>query len=276
VTLAVRTSTIRSRSRRTPAAAAGGSAGYRQAIRAEWTKLATLRSTKWTLAVATAGAFLVTFLSCHNVLHHSRQWYQGFDPTNQALSGLAVAILAFGVLGVLAVTGEYGTGTIRSSLAAIPRRDTLLAAKVTVVGALTLLVGEVLAFGTFFLGQAIMGGGGAPTAALDQAGVLQAVGLSGAALALFALLGLGLGTIIRHTAGGIAAFAAVTLLPALILNKISEHLTRFGPANMFANSIAAVVPNPDTFSPVVSFLLLGVYAVAILVVGATVLIRRDA
>ncbi len=251
-------------------------AGFRQAVRAEWTKLATLRSTKWTLTVAVVGALFVTALSTHSVLHHSRQWYQGFDPTNQALSGLAVVILAFGVLGVLAVTGEYGTGTIRSSLAAIPRRDTLLAAKVTVVGALTLLVGEVISFATFFLGQAIMSGGGAPTAALDQPGVLRAVALSGAALPLFALLGLGLGTIVRHTAGGIAAFAAVVLLPPLIFSKISEHLTRLGPANMFASSIAAVVPNTSYFSAPVSFLLLGVYVVVALGVGAAFLIRRDA
>jgi uncharacterized membrane protein len=93
---------------------------------------------------------------------------------------------------------------------------------------------------------------------------------------LFALLGLGLGTVIRNTAGGISAFAAVTLLPALLLSRISESLTRFGPANMFANSIAAVVPNASNFSPTVSFLLLGGYVVAALGLGAAVLMQRDA
>jgi ABC-type transport system involved in multi-copper enzyme maturation permease subunit len=273
VTIAVPTTTIRPAA---TGAAPGRQAGFRQAVRGEWTKLATLRSTKWTLAVAAAGALLVTFLSAHGASNHSRGWYQGFDPTNQSLAGLAVVILAFGVLGALAVTGEYGTGTIRSSLAAMPRRDTLLAAKVTVVGLLTLVVGEILSFGTFFFGQVLLSAGHAPTAALDQAGVLRAVALSGASLALFALLGLGLGTIIRNTAGGISAFAAVTLLPALLLSRISENLTRFGPANMFANSIAAVVPNPNTFSPTVSFLLLGGYVVAALGLGAAVLMQRDA
>jgi ABC-2 type transport system permease protein len=268
VTIAVPTTTVADAKER--------QAGFRQAVRAEWTKLATLRSTKWTLAVATLGALLVTFLAAHGASDHNRAWYQGFDPTNQVLAGLAVVILAFGVLGTLAVTGEYGTGTIRSSLAAMPRRDKLLAAKVTVVAALTLFVGEVLSFGTFFFGQAVLSAGHAPTAALDQPGVLRAVAGSGAALTLFALLGLGLGTVIRHTAGGISAFAAVTLLPPLLLSRLSENLTRFGPANMFANSIAAVVPNQNTFSPAVSFLLLGGYALAALGLGAAVLRRRDA
>ena len=192
------------------------SAGYRkaglpQALRAEWTKLISLRSTKWTLAISTVGALLVTFLSAHSVLHKPGGWYHGFDPTNQVLAGLAVFALALGVLGVLAMTGEYGTGTIRSSLAAMPRRDTLMAAKVIVVGALTFVVGEVAAFATFFFGQAILSSGGAPTAALGQPGVLRAVTLTGAFLSLFALLGLGLGIVIRHTAGAIAAFAGITL-----------------------------------------------------------------
>jgi hypothetical protein len=238
--------------------------------------LISLRSTKWTLAISTAGALLVTFLSAHNALHQPRGWYHGFDPTNQVLAGLAVFALAFGVLGVLAMTGEYGTGTIRSSLAAMPRRDTLMAAKVIVVGALTFVVGEVAAFGTFFFGQAILSSGGAPTAALGQPGVLRAVTLTGAFLSLFALLGLGLGIVIRHTAGAIAAFAGITLLWPILLKPVAEHLTQFAPATMFANSVAAVVPQPGNVSPTVGFLWMVFYCMAVLGVGAVVLIRRDA
>jgi len=251
-------------------------AGLRQAVRAEWTKLASLRSTKWTLAVAAVGGLLVTLLSAHSASHHTHQWYQGFDPTNQALAGLAIGPLALGVLGVLAMTGEYGTGTIRSSLAAVPRRDTLLTAKVIVVGGLTLLVGEVLAFATFLFGQVLLSAGGAPTAALGQPGVLRAVVLSGAFLALFALLGLGLGTLIRHTAGAIAAFAGVTLLWAILVQPISEHMTRFAPAIMFTNSVAAALPHENTVSPWVALLLMTAYCVAALGAGAAVLVRRDA
>ncbi len=112
------------------------------------------------------------------------------------------------MLGVLAISGEYGSGTIRSSLSAMPRRGVLLTAKVLVVGLGTLIVGEALSFVSFFEGQAVLSGG-APTATLGQPGVLRAVALSGAFLSLYALLGLGLGTIIRHTAGAIAVFTGV-------------------------------------------------------------------
>ena len=261
--------------RRAPSAGYG-KAGLPQALRAEWTKLASLRSTKWTLAVSTVGALLVTFLSTHSALHHQRDWYQSFDPTNQALAGLAVFALALGVLGVLAMTGEYGTGTIRSSLAAMPRRDTLLAAKVMVVGALTLVVGEVASFGMFFFGQAILSSGGAPTAALGQPGVLRAVALTGAFLSLCARLGRGLGVVIRHTAGAIATFAGITLLWPILLKPVAGHLTRFAPATMFANSVAAVVPQPGNVSPTVGFLWMTFYCLVVLAVGAVVLLRRDA
>ena len=251
-------------------------AGLRQAVRAEWTKLASLRSTKWTLAVAAVGGLLVTFLAAHGAGHHSHQWYQGFDPTNQALAGLAVGPLALGVLGVLVMTGEYGTGTMRATLAAMPRRDTLLAAKVIVVGGLTVVVGEALAFATFFFGQAILSAGGAPTATLGQPGVLRAVLLSGAFLALFALLGLGLGVVIRHTGGAIATFAGVTLVWPILVHQLSEHLTRYAPAIMFANSVAAVAPQGNSISPWAAFGLMTVYCAAVLGTGAAVLIRRDA
>ena len=251
-------------------------AGLRQAVRAEWTKLASLRSTKWTLAVAAVGGLLVTFLAAHGASHHTRPWYQGFDPTNQSLAGLAVGPLALGVLGVLCVTGEYGTGTMRASLAAMPRRDTLLAAKVLVVAGLTVVVGEVLAFATFFFGQAILSAGGAPTAAPGQPGVLQAVLLSGAFLALFALLGLGLGVVIRHTGGAIATFAGVTLVWPILVHTISDHLTRFAPAIMFTNSVAVVTPQENSISPWAAFGLMAAYCVAVLGVGAAVLLRRDA
>ena len=84
--------------------------------------------------------------------------------------------------------------------------------------------------------------GGAPTASLGQPGVLRAVALSGAFLALFALLGLGIGTVIRHTAGAIAVFAGVTFLVPILFNSISHGIARFAPELIFANSVAAVVP----------------------------------
>ena len=94
---------------------------------------------------------------------------QGFDPTNQSLTGLAIGSLTIGLLGILMITGEYGSGTIRSSLAAIPRRRLLLGAKVLVIAAISLAVGEILTFACFFTGRSILSGN-APVASLGDPG----------------------------------------------------------------------------------------------------------
>jgi len=251
-------------------------AGLRQTMRAEWIKLVSLRSTRWTMLITAVGTFLVTFLATHGALHHNRQWYQGFDPTNQSLAGLAIGSLAIGVLGVLVITGEYGTGTIRASLTAMPRRGVLLTAKVAVVGVSTLVLGEALSFISFFEGQAVLSGG-APTASLGQPGVLRAVALSGAFLALFALLGLGIGAVIRHTAGAIAVYAGATLLAPILLNSVSHSIARFAPELIFANSVAAVVDqHNDALSVTIGVVFMLAYCVAALGLGALVLHRRDA
>ncbi|MFZ0249444.1 MAG: ABC transporter permease subunit [Acidimicrobiales bacterium] len=250
-------------------------AGIPQAMRAEWTKLVSLRSTGWTLLVTAAGTFLVTFLATHGALHHGTQWYQGFDPTNQSLAGLAIGSLALGVLGILAISGEYGTGTIRSSLTAMPRRGVLLTAKAVVVGLTTVVIGEALSFISFFEGQAVLKGG-APTASLGQPGVLRAVALSGAFLALFALLGLGIGTVIRHTAGAIAVFAGVTFLVPILFNSISHGIARYAPELIFANSIAAVDRQSNAVSATIGVMLMVAYCAVALGMGAVLLDRRDA
>lgn len=250
--------------------------GLGHAVRAEWAKLLSLRSTKVTVLVTFAATLLVTWLAGHSALHHPRQWYQGFDPTAQSLNGLLVGSLAIGVLGVLAMTGEYGSGTIRSSLAAVPRRGVFMAAKVAVVGLCTLVIGEVLSFVSFFFGQAVLSGG-APTATLNQPGVLRAVALSGAFLALFAVLGLGLGAIIRHTAGAVAAFTGVTLLSALLLHGLAGNPQRFTPEFIFGNSVSAVVAQqPGDLSATIGTVLMVTYCAVALIVGTAVLDRRDA
>ena len=112
--------------------------GLRQACRAERAKLFLIRSTWWTLFVTVVGTLVVTALSTSSAAHHPPGWYQGFDPTNQSMSGIAIGTLAIGVLGALVFTSEYGSGTIRSSMAATPRRFKFLLAKLLVVGAIVL------------------------------------------------------------------------------------------------------------------------------------------
>jgi ABC-2 type transport system permease protein len=245
-------------------------------IRAELTKLRSLRSTTWTILATIAGSLLVTSLTATHESGLSRQKFADFDSTNMALTGLAIASLAIGVLGVLAVSGEYGTGTIRSSLSATPRRSTFFAAKAIVIGLVALLVGELLSFGCFLLGQGIIAGSAAPTASLGQGAVLRAVLLSGAYLALLALFALGIGLIVRHTAGAIATYVGCTLLLTVILQSLPGDPARFSPEFIFANSVSDAVVQPGQLTATWGFLLMALYTAGTLGVGAILLARRDA
>jgi ABC-2 type transport system permease protein len=246
----------------------------RQVVRAELSKLRSLRSTTWTLVATVVGSLVITVLATNGIRGGQPN---SFDPTNQSLSGLALGSLAIGVLGVLAMTGEYSSGTIRSSLAATPRRPVLLGAKALVIGTVALVVGELLSFACFLIGQSIMSGH-VPTATLGQPGVLRALVLTGAYLALLGLFGLGLGVIIRHTAGAIATFVGAIFLLPVLLQSLSAHGTpgRFAPEEMLSNSVAAVVRESGQLTPVVGFLLMVLYTAVTLGIAMRLLIGRDA
>ena len=250
--------------------------GLAQAVRAEVTKIATLRSTWWTLLVLVAGTLGISALVANSATHKGPDWYVNFDSVNQSLAGLALATLAVGVFGVLVFTGEYGGGTIRSSLAAVPRRGVLLTAKAIVVGVSCLLMGELLSFLSFDLGRAILSGGGAPTMGLSHPGVLRALFLSGAAIALLGLLGLALGVIIRNSAGAISAYVGGTFLLPFVLQRFAGHPARYTPLAILANSLSTVVRDPIQLTPAVGFTLMAVYAAGLIATGAVLLVRRDA
>ena len=119
---------------------------------------------------------------------------------------------------MLAITTEFSSGMIRATFAAVPRRPLVLAAKAAVLGAVTLAAGEITAFAAFLAGQAALQAP-APHATLGQPGVLRAVLLAGAYPALIALIGLGLGALVRHTAGAICALVGVLfVLPLLFVS----------------------------------------------------------
>ena len=252
--------------------------GLSHAVRAEWTKLGTLRSTRWALFVALIGTVLVSFLSTHGVERHQPPGFyarEGFDPTNTSLAGFALASLVIGILSVLSMTGEYGSGTIRSSLTATPRRGVFFGAKVIVMGTFALAVGLVLSFLSFFEGQAVLSGA-APTATLGDPNVLGALLGSAGFLALGALFGLGIGAIIRHSAGAIATFVGCTLLLPVLLHNVPGDPSRFMPVILLGNSVAAVVPFHDALSGRTGFLLMALYTAVALAVGTTLVVRRDA
>jgi ABC-2 type transport system permease protein len=247
--------------------------------KSELLKMLTLRSTAIMLGLATLGSLLVTWLATRSALHHSPSWYASvsFDPTQQAMIGLVVACLIGGVFGALLITGEHASGTIRTTLAATPRRGLLLATKIGVTTASTMLLFVLLSFVAFFLGEGILSGGGAPHANLGSPGAFRAVAMTGVFITLTSLMSFGFGLIFRHTAAAIAAFAGVVFVLPLVMHGISPADLRYLPTNILTNSITATVgEDPGAVSPALGLGLMAVYAAISLAVGATLFSRRDA
>jgi hypothetical protein len=259
----------------------GGRYGFRTVARMEWLKIRSVRSTAWTLLVFAAGMIGLAILVLSQV--HWAKWSPAdrasFDPTENGFAGLALGQLAVGVLGVLAVTSEFSSGMIRATFAAAPRRPVVLAGKAAVLAAVALVAGEILAFAAFAAGQLALRGP-APHATLGQPGVLRAVLMAGAYPALIGLIGLGLGALIRHTAGAICAVAGILfVLPLIVLpmgESIQHAVDKYLPMVIAENSLTAVKPVAHSLSPGAGFGLLCLYAVAALAVGGWALARRDA
>jgi len=239
------------------------------AARMEWIKLRGLRSTWVTLAITLAGAVGIAVAVGHNTRNAAA------DLTNNALAGITVGLLAIGILGVMAMAGEYGTGTIRSTLAAVPSRWTLLAAKAAVCGAVALAVGEAGAFVAFLAGGAALPAS-IPAPGLGQPGVLRAVVLTGAGFALVGLLGLGLGAILRHTAAAIAVLVGGVWVAGQIAGAAVHQLLGWVPIAIVANSLGVARPVPEFLTPWAGLAVLGLYAAAALGAGGWLLAKRDA
>jgi len=240
-----------------------------QAARMEWIKLRTLRSVRWSLLLALAGMIGIGIAAGINTKNP-----QG-DVTSNILAGGALGSVVFAVLGVLVMTSEYSSGTIRSTLAAIPRRPLVLAAKASVFGAVALAAGELVTFAGFLAGAAVVRAG-VPHPALSQPTVLRAVAMSGAYLGLIGLIGLALGAIIRHGAAAIAALLALVFaapLAGLALTPAGKFL----PELIYSNSLGATKPVCGlSLSPWAGLGIIAAYAAVLLAVSGWLLARRDA
>jgi len=254
-------------------------------FRSEWIKMRSVRSTMWTLVAMTVITVGIAVIATGSAAGHwsamSLADRLAFDPTSESLLGLVFAELVIGVLGVLVMSAEFSTGTIRSTLAAIPNRPLVLASKAAVFAVVALVVGEVLSFGAFLVGQALLRSP-VPHASLSQPGVLRAVAGGGLMIAVLGLFALGLAAIIRHTAGAIAAFVGVLLvlpallqaLPTSLANRISEYLPLQISGTM--TSVHHSIGQSPALSPWVGFAVVCAYAMAALVVGGVLMARRDA
>lgn len=251
-------------------------------LRAEWTKLRSVRSTAWTLlatvviAVGFGALVGVSQMSSWDNLEPSERLR--FDPTFFSMSGLWLAQLAVGVLGVLVVTSEYATGQIRATLAATPQRVAVLAAKAATFTGVILAVGTVASFTAFWTGQRIFASKGLDVS-ITEPGVLRAVFGGALYLAAVGLLGIGLGVILRRTAGAVAALVALLILAPLVGGflpaSFQESAGRFFPAQA-GMAVFGVVPDPRALAPWTGYGVLLAYVAGVLVVGGLLLARRDA
>ena len=256
----------------------GARYGLAQAARMEWIKLRSLRSTWWTLAVTLAGTVGIGVAVGLNSRDASA------DLTNNALAGVVPGLLLTGALGVLTMTGEYSSGTIRATLAAIPRRPLVLAAKAVVFGAVTLIVGEAAAFIAFFAAAATLRHG-ITAPALGDPGVLRAVMLAGAGFCLIGLLGLGLGAIIRYSAAAVGVLVAGVYVVAQVIGFVAHGAAAYMPILIVENSLSTTRPVtcgpgadscPAFLSAWAGLGVMSWYAVIALVAGGWLLARRDA
>lgn len=256
-------------------------AQVRDTIGAEWIKLRAVRSTYWTLLIAGATTLGLNVVVGYAFAQPSaRSSARSADPMLPGFAGLEYAVLAVGVLGVLAFTSECATGLIRVTFAAVPRRGVVLTAKVLVVGLVTLVLGELIAFCSFFAVQAVLAAPPAPHlgVSLTAPRVLGAVLAEGTLLTVCALTGLALGAIIRHTAAAIAALAGLIYLPAvagLLPAPWNGRISRFTLISA-AHQVVTLRPSSALFTPAISMLVLLAWPVAVLLVAAILINRRDA
>jgi ABC-2 type transport system permease protein len=257
-------------------------ASFADVVRSEWTKARTVPSTMWTLiATAVIGIGLGALISAVAANHFAKSSLSNkltWDLTSISGSGFVIAQLAIGVLGVLLITSEYSTGAIGSSLAAVPRRGRFLAAKAVVLVVLIFVVVEIITFASFFIGQALISGH-APTATLGDSNVLRALIGAGLCGAVLALMGLALGTLIRHAAGAIAVLVAILFvlpgiaaaLPASIEHTVEEYWpTQAG------GQVTQVIHTANTLSPWAGFGVFFLFVAVLSGVSFALLSSRDA
>jgi ABC-2 type transport system permease protein len=196
--------------------------GFVDVLRSEWCKLASLRSSLWILAFAAASnialaALAAIFLPSHLSAHDKAT----LDPIRVSLAGLHLSQIAFGVLGVLVISSEYSTGMIRASVAAVPRRRMLLTAKIAVFAATALVVGVLSCLAAYFVFQASLSSDALKTS-IGNPGVLRAVIGGGLYLTVLGLLGLGLGAVLRSSAGAIATLFGVLFIPTIMAGILPQ------------------------------------------------------
>ena len=255
------------------------------ALHAEWTKLRTVPGTRWLLVAVIAltvglGAAAASGVTCSTA-------DCGLDPAKVSLTGIELGQVVVVILAVLVISGEYGTGMIRVTLAAMPRRTTVLAAKTTVVGGLVLAAGTFAVLGSVLVGRLILPGNGFTAAhgyrtlSLANGPVLRAAAGSVLYLGLIALLSLGLATAVRESATAIGMVLGLLFLFPIVAALVADqhwyrHLQQIGPMTAGLAIQATTNLRSQPIGPWAGLGVLAGWAAAALLAGGVVLRMRDA
>jgi ABC-2 type transport system permease protein len=248
--------------------------GFRDALKFEWIKIKTVRSTLWSLLAAAVLVIGIGVLAAANV-------HDGSDKSavmEHIYGGLMFGQMAILVFGVLAATAEYGTGTIGTSFTAVPSRTRLLAAKALVVWLVSTVIGLAISIVTFVAGLAAVPSGAAVMPSIAEDSVLRAVVGAGLYLGVLGVFALAIGLILRASAGAVTAvISAALVIPIgfLLLGRTGEFLSEWWPTEA-GRQILAMTHSPHTLSPVTGLAYFGVAALALLVGAVTLVNRRDA
>jgi ABC-2 type transport system permease protein len=254
----------------------------RRVVRSEWTKLRSVRSTWIMLAAA---ALLTVGLAAAFGYGYGQQIRSGevqpstAEAVSAAFLGLDLFALIVGVFGVMRMTGEYGSGSIRASLVAVPRRLPVLWAKALVLVMVTAPVAVAVSVASFLISQAFAGDHGV---GLGDPGVPRAILGAAAYPVVIGLLGLGIGAILRHTAAAITVFVATllvvpALLPAALSQRLQDAVVKYLPvvAGQTLYTLGDAGPT-KLLAPGVAAVVLAGYVIGLLAGGAGLLRRRDA
>lgn len=246
-------------------------------VRSEWIKFRSLRSSWWTLGAAAGAMVLFGVLIGYETGRNPANLDVEDTVASATLQGYALAQLLIGVLGALYVSGEYGTGMIRSSLVAAPRRTPVLLAKLLVFGTVALVTMVVASLVAFLAGEAVLSHYGTGFSLGDPTALRVTVG-TGVYLTLFGLIGSAFGWLVRHTAGAISALLGLFLIAPVIFGNLlggwGKQMAKVLPSGgeSFIHSYTA----PKTLSPWAGLAVTVAWVVVMTAVAAVQLRRRDA
>ena len=253
--------------------------GFGATLKAEWIKFWSVRSTFWATAMLVVLGAGLTVLVCAT----SAEWLASGEADESPLSfvtwGLVFAQITAIVLGTLVVTSEYGTGMIRATLAATPRRGSVLAAKAIVLSGTLVVVGTVTAFAGFFGGNVFLDREGIGVALGDE-GVLRAMFGSGLYLTGLGLFAAAVGVLVRHTAAALSVVLALVFVVGnmafLLPGTWGEWTAKLMPGNAGSGVATPVSFNPQLLDPWVGFAVFAAEVALLAVVAWATFRRRDA